>query len=132
MPGPACYGRGGVEPTITDADAVLGIIDPDYFLGGRMKLDVARAAEAVAQNVAEPLGMDLHQAASGIREIANNQMADLLRRVTLRAGYDPRQFVLFAYGGAGPTHAHQYRRRSPAYRRSWCRIPPPAIRPMAR
>jgi N-methylhydantoinase A len=108
MPGPACYGRGGVEPTIADADAVLGIMDPDYFLGGRMKLDGARAAEAVRKYVAEPLGMDLHQAASGIREIANNQMADLLRRVTLRAGYDPRQFVLFAYGGAGPTHAHQF------------------------
>ena len=61
MPGPACYGRGGVEPTITDADAVLGIIDPDYFLGGRMKLDVARAAEGGAQNVAEPLGMDVHR-----------------------------------------------------------------------
>jgi N-methylhydantoinase A len=108
MPGPACYGRGGIEPTITDADAVLGIMDPDYFLGGRMKLDVARSVAAVRKYVAEPLGMDLHQAASGIREIANNQMADLLRRVTLRAGYDPRQFVLFAYGGAGPTHAHQF------------------------
>ena len=108
MPGPACYGRGGVEPTITDADAVLGIMDPDYFLGGRMKLEIARSVAAVRKYVAEPLGMDLHQAASGIREIANNQMADLLRRVTLRAGYDPRQFVLFAYGGAGPTHAHQF------------------------
>jgi N-methylhydantoinase A len=108
MPGPACYGRGGVEPTITDADAVLGIMDPEYFLGGRMKLEIARSVAAVRKYVAEPLGMDLHQAASGIREIANNQMADLLRRVTLRAGYDPRQFVLFAYGGAGPTHAHQF------------------------
>jgi N-methylhydantoinase A len=108
VPGPACYGRGGTDATITDADVVLGIIDPDYFLGGRMKLDPALAAEAVRVNVAEPLGMDLHEAAAGIREIANNQMADLLRRVTLRAGYDPRQFVLFAYGGAGPTHAHQY------------------------
>jgi len=108
VPGPACYGRGGTEATITDADLVLGILDPDYFLGGRMKLDAALAAAAVRANVAEPLGMDLHEAAAGIREIANNQMADLLRRVTLRSGYDPRQFVLFAYGGAGPTHAHQY------------------------
>jgi N-methylhydantoinase A len=108
VPGPACYGRGGTDATITDADVVLGIIDPDYFLGGRMKLDAALAAEAVRRNVAAPLGMELHEAAAGIREIANNQMADLLRRVTLRAGYDPRQFVLFAYGGAGPTHAHQY------------------------
>jgi N-methylhydantoinase A len=107
-PAPACYGRGGVEPTITDADVVLGIVDPEYFLGGRMKLDATRAVEAIRSRVAAPLGIDVHKAAAGIREIANNQMADLLRRVTLRAGYDPRQFVLFAYGGAGPTHASQY------------------------
>ncbi|MBU7573301.1 MAG: hydantoinase/oxoprolinase family protein [Hydrogenophaga sp.] len=107
-PGPACYGRGGVEPTITDADVVLGIIDAKYFLGGRMKLDVAAAHEAVRKHVAEPLGLTVAQAAAGIREVANNQMADLLRRVTLRAGYDPRDFVLMAYGGAGATHAHQY------------------------
>lgn len=107
-PGPACYGRGGVEPTITDADVVLGIIDPRYFLGGKMGLDVAAAHEAVRKYVAEPLGLDVVQAAAGIREVANNQMADLLRRVTLRAGFDPRDFVLMAYGGAGATHAHQY------------------------
>ncbi|RZS84824.1 hydantoinase/oxoprolinase family protein [Pigmentiphaga kullae] len=107
-PGPACYGRGGVEPTITDADVVLGIIDPRYFLGGRMALDVEAAREAVRKYVAEPLGMSVEEAAAGIREVANNQMADLLRRVTLRAGYDPRDFVLMAYGGAGATHAHQY------------------------
>jgi N-methylhydantoinase A len=107
-PGPACYGRGGVEPTITDADVVLGIIDPKYFLGGKMGLDVEAAHEAVRKYVAEPLGMDVAKAAAGIREVANNQMADLLRRVTLRAGYDPRDFVLMAYGGAGATHAHQF------------------------
>lgn len=107
-PGPACYGRGGVEPTITDADVVLGIIDAKYFLGGRMKLDVEAAHEAVRKYVADPLGISVEQAAAGIREVANNQMADLLRRVTLRAGYDPRDFVLMAYGGAGATHAHQY------------------------
>jgi N-methylhydantoinase A len=107
-PGPACYGRGGVEPTITDADVVLGIIDPKYFLGGQMRLDVEAAHESVRRYVAEPLGMDVAQAAAGIREVANNQMADLLRRVTLRAGFDPRDFVLMAYGGAGATHAHQY------------------------
>ncbi|WJR75848.1 hydantoinase/oxoprolinase family protein [Bradyrhizobium sp. NP1] len=107
-PGPACYGRGGKEPTITDADVVLGIIDPKYFLGGAMALDVEAAKNAVKKYVAEPLGVDVAQAAAGIREVANNQMADLLRRVTLRAGYDPRDFVLMAYGGAGATHAHQY------------------------
>lgn len=108
VPGPACYGRGGVEPTITDADIALGIIDPKYFLGGRMKLDRELSLQAIRDHVATPLGMDVFEAAAGIREIANNQMADLLRRVTLRAGYDPRQFVLFAYGGAGATHAHQF------------------------
>ncbi len=107
-PGPACYGRGGIEPTITDADVVLGIIDPKYFLGGKMRLDIEAAHKAVREHVAEPLGMGVAEAASGIREVANNQMADLLRRVTLRAGYDPRDFVLMAYGGAGATHAHQF------------------------
>lgn len=81
-PGPACYGRGGDEPTITDADVVLGIIDAKYFLGGRMKLDVEAAHEAVRKHVAEPLGISVEQAAAGIREVANNQMADLLRRAT--------------------------------------------------
>lgn len=107
-PGAACYGRGGVEPTITDADVVLGIIDPRYFLGGKMGLDVEAAREAVRKYVAEPLGMSIEEAAAGIREVANNQMADLLRKVTLRSGYDPRDFVLMAYGGAGATHAYQF------------------------
>src|SRR5665213_893905 len=107
-PGPACYGRGGTEPTITDADVVLGIIDPDYFLGGEMEIDVALAKRAIEDKIARPLGLDVYAAAAGIREVANNQMADLLRRVTTRSGYDPRDFVIFAYGGAGPTHAHHY------------------------
>jgi N-methylhydantoinase A len=108
VPGPACFGRGGTDPTITDADVVLGIIDPNYFLGGQMKLDAAKAEEAVRDHVAKPLGVSVHEAAAGIREVANNQMADLLRRVSTRSGYDPREFVVFAYGGAGPTHACQY------------------------
>ncbi len=108
VPGPVCYGRGGEEPTITDADIVLGIIDPKYFLGGRMALDVEAARLSIQKFIAEPLGISVNEAAAGIREVANNQMADLLRRVTLRAGYDPRDFVLMAYGGAGATHAHQY------------------------
>jgi N-methylhydantoinase A len=107
-PGPACFGRGGSEPTITDADVVLGIIDPRYFLGGQMSLDPKKAEAAVKERIAGPLGLSVHEAAAGIREVANNQMADLLRRVTTRSGYDPREFVLFAYGGAGPTHACQY------------------------
>jgi N-methylhydantoinase A len=107
-PGPACYGRGGMEPTITDADLVLGIIDPAYFLGGQMKLELQKSEAAIEDRIARPLGLSVHEAAAGIREVANNKMADLLRRVTTRSGYDPRNFVIFAYGGAGPTHAHLY------------------------
>jgi N-methylhydantoinase A len=108
VPGPVCYGRGGTEPTITDADVVLGIIDPAYFLGGNMGLDIGKAEKAIHDRIAKPLGLSLHEAAAGVREVANNHMADLLRRVTTRAGYDPRDFVVFAYGGAGPTHAYHY------------------------
>ena len=84
-PGPACYGRGGEEPTITDADIVLGIIDPAYFLGGQMKLDIEKSKAAVEEKIAKPLGLDIYEAAAGIREVANNKMADLLRRVTTRS-----------------------------------------------
>jgi N-methylhydantoinase A len=108
QPGPACYMRGGTEPTITDADVVLGINDPEYFLGGQMRVDPKLAEKAITEKIAKPLGISLHEAAAGIREVANNKMADLLRRVTTRSGYDPRDFVLFAYGGAGPTHAYQF------------------------
>ncbi len=107
-PGPVCFGRGGTEPTITDADLVLGIIDAQYFLGGRMKIDVELARKAIEEKIAKPLGMSVLEAAAGIREVANNQMADLLRRVTTWSGHDPRNFALCAYGGAGPTHGHQY------------------------
>ena len=107
-PGPVCFGRGGTEPTITDADLVLGIIDAQYFLGGRMRIDVDLAKKAIEEKIAKPLGMNVLEAAAGIREVANNQMADLLRRVTTWSGHDPRNFALCAYGGAGPTHAHQY------------------------
>jgi N-methylhydantoinase A len=103
-PGPACYGGGGIHPTVTDADVVLGLIDPDGFLGGRMKLDRLAAAEAIRQQIAEPLGISIEQAASGIRRIVDAHMADTLREVTIGRGHDPRDFVLFAYGGAGPLH----------------------------
>jgi N-methylhydantoinase A len=107
-PGPACYGKGGTEPTVTDADVVLGILDPDFFLGGQIRLRRDLAEAAIRARVAEPLGMTVPQAAAGIREIADQQMADLLRNATIQQGYDPRDFVLFAYGGAGPTHCHRY------------------------
>lgn len=108
VPGPACYGGGGERPTVTDADVVLGVIDPAYFLGGRIPLFRHRAEDAIREHIAEPLGMTVEEAAAGIRSVADNQMADLLRRVTVQQGFDPRDFVLFAYGGAGPTHAYAF------------------------
>ena len=104
-PGPACYGRGGTLPTATDADLVLGVLDPDHFLGGRMKLDMAAARRAIDLHVAGPLGMSIVEAAWGIREVLDSRMADLLRRMTIERGHDPREFSLFANGGAGPSHA---------------------------
>lgn len=108
VPGPACYGRGGTRPTVTDADVLLSIIDPTYFLGGRIPLRRELAEEAIGKHIAEPLGLPVDQAAAGIRSVVDNQMADLLRAVTIQQGYDPRDFVLFAYGGAGPTHAYSF------------------------
>ncbi|MBM3647221.1 MAG: hydantoinase/oxoprolinase family protein [Alphaproteobacteria bacterium] len=108
-PGPACYGQGGAEPTVTDADVALGYISPDRFLGGRMKLDRDRALDAIRRRVADPLfGGDVIAAAAGIRKVVDSQMADLIRKSTLERGYDPRDFVMMAYGGAGPVHAASY------------------------
>ena len=104
-PGPACYGRGGTLPTATDADLVLGILDPETFVGGRMRLDVEAARAAIRTEVAEPLGVDVTRAAWGIREVLTSKMADLLRQVTIERGQDPREFVVFAGGGSGPSHA---------------------------
>ncbi|HXM57999.1 MAG TPA: hydantoinase/oxoprolinase family protein, partial [Candidatus Dormibacteraeota bacterium] len=109
-PGPACYGTGGTAPTVTDALVVLGVIDPDYFLGGRKRLDAERAARAVRDHVAEPLGMTIQEAAAGIHHIVTARMADLIRKVTVESGHDPRQFTVFAYGGASPAHAALYAR----------------------
>ncbi len=104
-PGPACYGRGGSEPTATDADLILGVLDPDNFLGGTMALDVEAAHRVIAEKVAKPLGMSVMEAAWGIREVLDARMADLLRRSTIERGHDPREFTFFANGGAGPSHA---------------------------
>ena len=106
-PGPACYGFGGEEPTIIDASLVLGHLNPDNFLGGRMRLDRDKAFTAV-DRIAKPLGLDVVEAASAVHTIANSHMADLIRRVTIQRGYDPRDFTLFAFGGAGPMHAAFY------------------------
>jgi N-methylhydantoinase A len=103
-PGPACYGKGGTTATVTDADVVLGTINPDNFLGGRIRLDRAQAIAAV-QDVAGALGLSLMEAASGIARIAEFKMSDIIRKMTVEKGFDPRDFVLFAFGGAGPAHA---------------------------
>jgi N-methylhydantoinase A len=108
-PGPACYGQGGEEPTVTDADVVLGYISPDRFLGGRMALGPDLAAAAIEKRIAGPLfGGDVIAAAAGIRRVVDAQMADLIRKTTLQRGYDPRRFAMMAYGGSGPVHAASY------------------------
>lgn len=103
-PGPACYGHGGSEPTISDAHTVLGRLDPNRFLGGRMKLDRGAAAGAV-QQLADELGLGLEETAEGILTIANSNMARAIRSRTIEKGHDPREFALVAFGGAGPLHA---------------------------
>ena len=110
-PGPACYDAGGTEPTVTDANVVLGGIDPDNFLGGRMRLNRELAVTAVRGGVAEPLGLDPQEGAARIVEIVNSQMADLIRRVTIERGLDPAGFTVFAYGGAAGMHAGAYARK---------------------
>jgi N-methylhydantoinase A len=94
-----------MEPTATDADLVLGVLDADNFIGGRMKLDVKAARQAIETRIAAPLGMNIEEAAWGIRTILDSRMGDLLRRMTVERGYDPATFTLFANGGAGPSHA---------------------------
>ena len=104
-PGPAAYARGGSEPTVTDANVVLGRLAPDAFLGGDMQLDHEAAASSLRTRVAEKLDVDLERAASGMLEVATSAMANVVRQVTLQRGLDPRDFTLFAYGGGGPLHA---------------------------
>ncbi|MBS1673633.1 MAG: hydantoinase/oxoprolinase family protein [Actinobacteria bacterium] len=104
FPGPVCYRRGGTKVTVTDADVVLGVIDPEVFLGGRMNLDKEAATEAIRTQIAEPLGLSVIEAAAGIKRIVDARMADTLRELTVGHGHDPRDFVIYAYGGAGPMH----------------------------
>ncbi len=106
-PGPVCYGRGGTHPTVTDADLVLGYLDPGFFLGGRMALDIAGAREAIQTRIAAPLGLTVEQAAWGIHQIANESMANAARVHVFERGRDPRALPLFAFGGAGPVHAYR-------------------------
>jgi N-methylhydantoinase A len=107
-PGPVCYDLGGTEPTVSDADLVLGYLNESYFLGGRMKLNKAKTLNAIREKIAKPLKMSEVEAASGIYRIANSHMSDLIRKATVEKGHDPRNFVLFAFGGAAPGHASRY------------------------
>lgn len=103
-PGPACYGRGGAEPTCTDANLVLGYLSAEYFAGGRMKLDAEAARRAIASRIGDPLGMGLAEAAHGMVQVINVNMASAIREISVQKGYDPREFPLICAGGAGPIH----------------------------
>jgi len=104
-PGPVCYGLGGVEPTVTDANLILGRLDPDHFLGGDMKLHLDLARAAMKARIAEPLGLSIEAAAEGIVRIAAATMSNVVKRVTTERGLDARDFPMVAFGGAGPLHA---------------------------
>ena len=103
-PGPACYGGGGSEPTITDALLITGILDPDYFLGGRLLVDI-ELARAAYKPIARRLGVSIVEAAAGVIRVADEQTIDALKLISVRRGHDPRDFTLVAFGGGGPTHA---------------------------
>ena len=109
FPGPVCYARGGAVPTVTDAQLVLGYLDADNFAGGRLRLDRRAARDAIAAH-ADQLAMDPLECAAGICRIVELQMADIIRKTTVEKGFDPRDFVLFAFGGAGPAHADVFAR----------------------
>ncbi|MCY4366562.1 MAG: hydantoinase/oxoprolinase family protein [Chloroflexi bacterium] len=104
VPGPVCYGAGGTEPTVTDANLILGRID-ESIAGGSLTLDAEAARTAIRNRIAAPLGLDLNRAAHGILQIVNNNMVGAIRNVSVERGYDPRDFALVAFGGAGPMHA---------------------------
>lgn len=108
MPGPVAYNQGGTEPTVTDADIVLGYINPDYFHGGAIRLDRPRAERAIRRKIAEPLGVSTEEAALMIRRVVDGNMGQAIWRETVLKGFDPRDFILFAFGGAGPTHCCGY------------------------
>jgi N-methylhydantoinase A len=109
MPGPVCYGRGGTVPTVTDADLVLGLLNPDNFLGGRMRLDVAAAEQAI-ELLGREAGLSMLECAAGIQTVADSLMEDKIRSMTVSRGHDPRDFALYAFGGGGAVHAALFSR----------------------
>src|SRR5271170_6872034 len=108
MPGPACFNLGGTEPTVTDADVVLGYINPDYYFGGKMKLEKSRSIQAISDKIAKPLGVSVEEAAAIVRKIVNGNMASAIMKEVHLRGYSPEDFILFVGGGAGPTHAEGF------------------------
>jgi N-methylhydantoinase A/oxoprolinase/acetone carboxylase beta subunit len=108
MPGPACFSLGGTEPTVTDADVVLGYINPDYYYGGRMRLDKNRSIQAIREKIAKPLGVSVEEGAELIRKIVNGNMASAIMKEVHLRGYSPEDFILFVGGGAGATHAEGF------------------------
>jgi N-methylhydantoinase A len=109
-PGPVCYARGGKDPTVTDANVALNRISAESFFGGRKRLDREAALRAIEEKIVSPLGFDVFSAAKGILDIVDARMADLIRKLTVERGFDPREFVLLSYGGAGPAHVGAYSR----------------------
>ena len=109
MPGPACFNLGGGEPTVTDADVVLGYLNPDFYYGGRMKLVKNRAVQAIRDKVAKPLGVSVEEAAALIRKVVNGNMSSAIMKEVHLRGYSPEEFILFVGGGAGPAHVEGFR-----------------------
>lgn len=107
-PGPVCYDLGGTEPTVTDADLVLGYLNPRYYYGGRMRLNVRKAQNAIKEKIAEPLGLDVIESAHLVRKVVDSNMGAAIRKEIHLRGYNPNDFVVFAYGGGGPTHVTGY------------------------
>jgi N-methylhydantoinase A len=104
-PGPACYAKGGKLPATTDANVVLGYLDPGFFAGGKMRLDMAAARAAIEEHIAKPMGLSIEEAAAGMYRVACNNMAQGVREVTIKRGFDPREFPYIPAGGAGPIHS---------------------------
>src|SRR5262249_56273771 len=110
VPGPACYGRGGEAPTITDCNLVLGYLGEDNFLGGKMRLDAGKARAAIESKIARPLGLGIVEAAEGIVRIIDVKMEEAIKAISTMRGHDLRDFMLLAFGGAGPVHASRIAR----------------------
>ena len=109
LPGPACFNLGGSEPTVTDADVVLGYLNPEFYFGGRMKLVKNRAIQAIRDKIAKPLGVSVEEGAQIIRKIVNGNMASAIMKEVHLRGYSPEEFILFVAGGAGPTHVEGFK-----------------------